>query len=143
MCVKTIVAKTEDVFHPKMEKIILVDALRGSEVAFVKKVEYLSKIHIIMSTLGKKYKLYLIECVLSELLAPTCKKEQYKDYYTEHGCRSRRPLKIAACVGSCGDTCCTPKRSRRRRVRLICNDGTRYTKDVEIIRKCACSKKCY
>ncbi|OXA44085.1 Protein slit [Folsomia candida] len=67
--------------------------------------------------------------------APTCKKEQYKDYYTEHGCRSRRPLKIAACVGSCGDTCCTPKRSRRRRVRLICNDGTRYTKDVEIIRK--------
>ncbi|ODN05623.1 Protein slit [Orchesella cincta] len=75
--------------------------------------------------------------------APTCKKEQYKDYYTEHGCRSRRPLKIAACIGSCGDTCCTPKRSRRRRVRLICNDGTRYTKDVEIIRKCACSKKCY
>ena len=76
-------------------------------------------------------------------LAPTCKKEQYKDYYTEHGCRSRRPLKIAACVGSCGDTCCTPKRSRRRRVRLICNDGTSYTKEVEIIKKCACSKKCY
>lgn len=28
-------------------------------------------------------------------------------------------------------------------VRLICNDGTRYTKDVDIVRKCACTKKCY
>ncbi|CAG7785709.1 unnamed protein product [Allacma fusca] len=76
-------------------------------------------------------------------VSPTCKKEQYKDYLTEHGCRSRRPLKIAACVGNCGSNCCKAKRSKSRRVRLICNDGTRYTKDVEIIRKCACSKKCY
>lgn len=28
-------------------------------------------------------------------------------------------------------------------VRLICNDGTRYTKDIDIVRKCACTKKCY
>lgn len=28
-------------------------------------------------------------------------------------------------------------------MRLICNDGTRYTKDVDIVRKCACTKKCY
>lgn len=28
-------------------------------------------------------------------------------------------------------------------MRLICNDGTRYTKDIDIVRKCACSKKCY
>lgn len=28
-------------------------------------------------------------------------------------------------------------------VRLICTDGTRYTKDIDIVRKCACTKKCY
>lgn len=28
-------------------------------------------------------------------------------------------------------------------MRLICNDGTRYTKDIDIVRKCACTKKCY
>lgn len=25
----------------------------------------------------------------------------------------------------------------------MCNDGTRYTKDIDIVRKCACTKKCY
>lgn len=28
-------------------------------------------------------------------------------------------------------------------MRLICTDGTRYTKDIDIVRKCACTKKCY
>lgn len=78
-----------------------------------------------------------------EQAAPTCRKEQTREYYSENGCRSRKPVKMAKCEGTCGATCCRPRKSKRRKVRLICNDGTRYTKDVEIVRKCACTKKCY
>ncbi|XP_046659132.1 protein slit isoform X2 [Homalodisca vitripennis] len=75
--------------------------------------------------------------------APTCRKEQTREYYSENGCRSRKPVKMAKCEGSCGSSCCRARKTKRRKVRLICNDGTRYTKDVEIVRKCACTKKCY
>lgn len=77
------------------------------------------------------------------VLAPTCRKEQTREYYSENGCRSRKPVKMAKCEGSCGSSCCRARKTKRRKVRLICNDGTRYTKDVEIVRKCACTKKCY
>nr|XP_022908749.1 protein slit [Onthophagus taurus] len=74
---------------------------------------------------------------------PTCRKEQVREYYSENGCRSRKPLKMAKCVGGCGVSCCHARKSKRRKVRLICNDGTRYTKDIDVVRKCACTKKCY
>lgn len=74
---------------------------------------------------------------------PTCHKEQTREYYAENGCRSRKPVKQARCEGSCGSSCCRARKTKRRKVRLICNDGTRYTKDVDIVRKCACTKKCY
>ncbi|XP_046386290.1 protein slit isoform X2 [Ischnura elegans] len=83
--------------------------------------------------------------------APTCRKEQTREYYAENGCRSRKPVKMARCEGSCGGGssggCCRPRKTKRRKVRLICNDGTRYTRDVDIVRKCSCSRtggsKCY
>nr|CAD7195455.1 unnamed protein product [Timema douglasi] len=75
--------------------------------------------------------------------APSCRKEQTREYYSENGCRSRKPVKMAKCDGSCGSNCCRARKTKRRKVRLICNDGTRYTKDVDIVRKCACTKKCY
>ncbi|XP_046430500.1 protein slit isoform X1 [Neodiprion pinetum] len=75
--------------------------------------------------------------------APTCRKEHTREYYSENGCRSRRPVKLAKCWGSCGNSCCRPRKTKRRKVRLICTDGTRYTKDVDLVRKCACTRKCY
>ena len=83
------------------------------------------------------FKLYIV------CLGPTCRKEQTREYYAENGCRSRKPVKLARCEGSCGSSCCRARKTKRRKVRLICNDGTRYTKDVDIVRKCACTKKCY
>ncbi|KAK9745235.1 Leucine rich repeat [Popillia japonica] len=74
---------------------------------------------------------------------PTCRKEQVREYYSENTCRSRKPLKMAKCVGGCGTSCCHARKSKRRKVRLICSDGTRYTKDIDIVRKCSCTKKCY
>ena len=74
--------------------------------------------------------------------APTCRKEQYRDYYMEHGCRSTKPVRNSVCSGNCGSDCCRPRRSKKRRLKLICNDGTRYTKEIEIVRKCGCSRKC-
>uniref|UniRef100_A0ABD2X9L2 Protein slit n=1 Tax=Trichogramma kaykai TaxID=54128 RepID=A0ABD2X9L2_9HYME len=75
--------------------------------------------------------------------APTCRKEHIREYYTANGCRSRRPVKLAKCWGSCGNSCCLPRKTKRRKIRLICNDGTRYTKDVDLVRKCTCTRKCY
>ncbi|XP_050293925.1 protein slit isoform X3 [Anthonomus grandis grandis] len=75
--------------------------------------------------------------------APTCKKEQVREFYSENGCRSRKALKVAKCIGSCGSSCCHARKSKRRKVRLVCPDGTRYTKDIDVVRKCACTKKCY
>jgi len=74
--------------------------------------------------------------------APTCRKEQYRDYFMEHGCRSTKPVRNSVCSGNCGSDCCRPRRSKKRRLKLICNDGTRYTKEIEIVRKCGCSRKC-
>ncbi|XP_043587726.1 protein slit isoform X1 [Bombus pyrosoma] len=75
--------------------------------------------------------------------APTCRKEHTREYYSENGCRSRRPVKLAKCWGSCGNSCCLPRKTKRRKVRLICVDGMRYTKDVDLVRKCTCTRKCY
>ncbi|XP_047346786.1 protein slit isoform X5 [Vespa velutina] len=75
--------------------------------------------------------------------APTCRKEHTREYYSENGCRSRRPVKLAKCWGSCGNSCCLPRKTKRRKVRLICTDGMRYTKDVDLVRKCTCTRKCY
>ena len=79
---------------------------------------------------------------LFRFAAPTCRKEQYRDYYMEHGCRSTKPVRNSVCSGNCGTDCCRPRRSKKRRLKLICNDGTRYTKEIEIVRKCGCSRKC-
>ncbi|XP_076624299.1 slit guidance ligand isoform X1 [Colletes latitarsis] len=75
--------------------------------------------------------------------APTCRKEHTREFYSENGCRSRRPVKLAKCWGSCGNSCCLPRKTKRRKVRLICADGMRYTKDVDLVRKCTCTRKCY
>ncbi|XP_015606545.1 protein slit isoform X1 [Cephus cinctus] len=75
--------------------------------------------------------------------APSCRKEHTREFYTENGCRSRRPVKLAKCWGSCANSCCLPRKTKRRKVRLMCNDGTRYTKDVDLVRKCTCTRKCY
>ncbi|CAH0730501.1 unnamed protein product, partial [Brenthis ino] len=46
-------------------------------------------------------------------------------------------------AGACArNMCCAPRKTKKRKIRLVCSDGTRYTKDIEIVRKCACGKKC-
>ncbi|CAG4957394.1 unnamed protein product [Parnassius apollo] len=77
-----------------------------------------------------------------------CRKEATRETIAEGTCRSRRPVRGARCAARpdgrvCGKgLCCTPKRTKKRKIRLVCEDGTRYTKEIEIVRKCACGKKC-
>ncbi|XP_053623497.1 protein slit isoform X2 [Plodia interpunctella] len=75
-----------------------------------------------------------------------CKKEATREFITEGSCRSRRAVRAARCVSAraaCGrQHCCAPRKTKTRKIRLVCSDGTRYTKDMEIVRKCACGKKC-
>ncbi|XP_017866873.1 PREDICTED: protein slit isoform X1 [Drosophila arizonae] len=75
--------------------------------------------------------------------AATCRKEQVREYYTENDCRSRQPLKYAKCVGGCGNQCCAAKIVRRRKVRMVCSNNRKYIKNLDIVRKCGCTKKCY
>lgn len=59
----------------------------------------------------------------------------------ENGCRSRKLVSQAACQGSChGAACCRPRKMKKKKVGMICEDGTRYVKTVEVARKCACAK---
>ncbi|KAG6461521.1 hypothetical protein O3G_MSEX012680 [Manduca sexta] len=88
--------------------------------------------------------------------AGACRKEPTREFITEGLCKSRRAVRGAKCVtradrqtaagpggGGCArGHCCAPRKTKKRKVRLICSNGTRYTKDIEIVRKCACGKKC-
>ncbi|KAJ6647852.1 Protein slit [Pseudolycoriella hygida] len=76
-------------------------------------------------------------------VASTCRKEQVREYYSENDCRSRQPLKYAKCQGGCGNQCCGAKVVRRRKVRMLCNNNVKYVKNLDIVRKCGCTKKCY
>ncbi|CAG2114694.1 unnamed protein product [Medioppia subpectinata] len=74
--------------------------------------------------------------------APTCQKEMKRDFYYSDTCRSTKKLKLSQCVGSCGDNCCKALKSKRRSVRMACTDGSKFTKEIEMVRKCGCSGKC-
>lgn len=89
-----------------------------------------------------RWKLKLLRFSLAQT-APTCRKQQVKEYYTENDCRSRQPVKYAKCVGGCGNQCCGAKVTRRRKVRMECKNKTKYIKNLDIVRKCHCTKKCY
>lgn len=73
---------------------------------------------------------------------PTCRKEESKEYHEENGCRSKKKVRVAECVGSCGNQCCTATKTRERPVRMVCPDGKIYTKTIEVIEKCACDRTC-
>nr|SOU94110.1 Slit [Glomeris marginata] len=73
--------------------------------------------------------------------APTCKKLVHREYYEENGCRSRKKVKSAQCVGTCNGECCSPRKTKRRKIRLFCDNGSSYEKEIEVVRKCDC-KRC-
>merc|ERR1719347_1451971 len=72
---------------------------------------------------------------------PTCRRKKTRSYLEENGCTSRKLLSQKLCKGSCFDgTCCKPKKSKKKKIGMLCQDGTRYIKSVEIVKKCACAK---
>ncbi|KAK3862677.1 hypothetical protein Pcinc_031488 [Petrolisthes cinctipes] len=64
--------------------------------------------------------------------APTCRRERERAYVFDYGCRSRNPVRQYTCSGECGQDCCQPKHYHKKRVAMLCNDGTKYLKDVDI-----------
>merc|ERR1712181_199426 len=73
--------------------------------------------------------------------APSCRKKKAKQFVRENGCRSRKLVREAVCQGTChGASCCRAKKTKKKKVGMICEDGTRYVKTVEIARKCQCGK---
>merc|ERR1740137_191160 len=72
---------------------------------------------------------------------PTCRKKKSRRYLEENGCRSKRLLSQKLCKGSCHDgTCCKPKKVKKKKIGMICQDGTRYVKSVDLVKKCTCAK---
>ncbi|KAG1665085.1 Protein slit [Nymphon striatum] len=55
--------------------------------------------------------------------APSCQKHQKRQYMEENGCRSRKKIKFAKCVGSCGKACCKAKKVKRRRLITLVIDS--------------------
>ena len=72
-----------------------------------------------------------------------CKKQRYRDYFIEeHGCRSKKPYKMAKCVGPEGSDSdqCVPTRIKTRKIKFVCPDGSTPRKEVELVRKCGRKK---
>jgi len=74
--------------------------------------------------------------------APTCRKKKTRKYLEENGCRSRKLVNQKMCRGQChGDAvCCKPTKVKKRKIGMICQDGTRYVRSVNIVKKCSCAK---
>lgn len=74
-----------------------------------------------------------------------CRKQKYRDYFIEeHGCRSKRPHKMAKCLGPDGNVnsdVCVATKIKTRRVKFVCPDGSSLRKEVEIVRRCGRRKK--
>uniref|UniRef100_A0A7E4ZYZ5 Glycosyltransferase family 92 protein n=1 Tax=Panagrellus redivivus TaxID=6233 RepID=A0A7E4ZYZ5_PANRE len=87
---------------------------------------------------------------------PGCIKERFRVYHEDNGCRSVDMIKNARCLGYCGNEnspfekhadgssfgpkcCCRAVKTRHRKVRMMCPDGSRKQSSVEIVRKCQCT----
>ncbi|KAK0396624.1 hypothetical protein QR680_001791 [Steinernema hermaphroditum] len=80
-----------------------------------------------------------------------CVKERYRKVHHEGECRSVEAIKNARCMGWCGEnetvksgpqTCCSAVRTKKRRVKMHCKDGSHKTAVVNIVRRCQCSNSC-
>jgi len=74
--------------------------------------------------------------------APTCRKRKSRKYIEENGCRSRKLVSQKICKGQChGESgCCKPTKVKKRKIGMICQDGTRYVRSVNVVKKCSCAK---
>ena len=71
-----------------------------------------------------------------------CKKQRYRDYFIEGGCRSRKPFKMARCVApTSGSMTCTATRVKKRKIKMVCKDGRKYRKEVEMVKRCGNRKQ--
>lgn len=87
---------------------------------------------------------------------PSCTKEKFRKYHEENGCRSVDLIKNAKCNGWCGNDntfpitnpdgsmigsncCCRAVKTRQRKVKMICPNGSKRYSIVQIIRKCQCT----
>uniref|UniRef100_A0A915J3C4 Bursicon n=1 Tax=Romanomermis culicivorax TaxID=13658 RepID=A0A915J3C4_ROMCU len=95
--------------------------------------------------------------------AKKCVKRKFTEIHKQDGCRSKRPVKKAVCLGQCfelynnnnndknltalqreGKMCCKPVKSRKKRLTLHCGGGGgKKTKNVifDVIRKCDCQRR--
>uniref|UniRef100_A0A1I7YNA8 Slit homolog 2 protein-like n=1 Tax=Steinernema glaseri TaxID=37863 RepID=A0A1I7YNA8_9BILA len=80
-----------------------------------------------------------------------CVKERYRKVHHEGECRSVEAIKNARCMGWCGEnesvksspqSCCSAVRTKKRRVKMHCKDGSTKAAVVNIIRRCQCANSC-
>ncbi|XP_072025835.1 LOW QUALITY PROTEIN: slit homolog 2 protein-like [Amphiura filiformis] len=71
----------------------------------------------------------------------TCIGETHRFFHVVNGCKSRRMLTTHVCNGQCGrNACCRPRRTKRRKVRLHCEDRSSMETEVELVLDCACQE---
>ncbi|KAF8354129.1 slt-1, partial [Pristionchus pacificus] len=74
-----------------------------------------------------------------------CTKERWRRRIEHEGCISVDEVKSASCSGYCGEdssTCCKAGKTKKRRVKMRCADGTQKVHTMEIVRRCECSTTC-
>uniref|UniRef100_A0A1I7VVW3 EGF-like domain-containing protein n=1 Tax=Loa loa TaxID=7209 RepID=A0A1I7VVW3_LOALO len=71
-----------------------------------------------------------------------CAKEKFRYHYLDGNCRSAERIKNGRCNGWCGNDnkqCCAVVKSKRRRLKMYCKDGSTTSQVVRIVRKCQCT----
>ncbi|MCP9266007.1 SLIT2 [Dirofilaria immitis] len=71
-----------------------------------------------------------------------CVKEKFRHHYIEDSCRSAEQIKNGRCYGWCGSDnkqCCTAVKSKRRRLKMHCRNGSTTSHIVHVVRKCQCT----
>ena len=104
------------------------------------------------------------------IVEPTCEKRSRREYLQDaNGCRSRKPVKLSECSGTCHKafsaasaassfvrniqsemiadqpsspvSCCQAQNMKQRRIKMLCPLAKKtYYKHYEIVRKCSCTQ---
>jgi hypothetical protein len=85
-------------------------------------------------------------------------KVDYHDYYEADGCVSEEMVEMTLCSGECTSSslfsealnmyhkqcsCCTAAATETKTVNMVCPDGSRYARSIEVATECSCmASKC-
>nr|AVK72278.1 slit [Xenoturbella bocki] len=67
-----------------------------------------------------------------------CEGHLIRDFVRYNGCVSRRKVESYNCDVQCGTFCCRARKTKKRRIRLQCEDGSSFRHQIQFTKTCQC-----